>query len=178
MKPEKEIVYRQRVGRRGYTVNRLQEGTVTISTSQTPVGMRKDGSCSSAQTATIAPTCSALISTQEKLNNLLTWTRVPLPRELEFLRASKNPVRDEVYFWHDLKLMAVDLTTRAARTLFNLKPGWCVSMTNCSSDGQFVYFGSWRDLSTRITDRSASRICRFQRDMGSETTESNRSSGG
>ncbi len=75
---------------------------------------------------------------------------VPLPRELEFLRASMNPVRDEVYFWHDLKLMAVDLASRATRTLFNLEPGWCVSMTNCSADGQSVYFGSWRDLSDRI----------------------------
>lgn len=85
-----------------------------------------------------------------EIEQLTDLDQVPLPRELEFLRASKNPVRDEVYFWHDLKLMAVDLASRATRTLFNLEPGWCVSMTNCSSDGRNVYFGSWRDLSDQI----------------------------
>lgn len=75
---------------------------------------------------------------------------VPLPRELEFLRASKNPVLDEVYFWHDRKLMAVDLASRAMRALFTLDPGWCVSMTNCAADGRNVYFGSWTDLSGKI----------------------------
>lgn len=75
---------------------------------------------------------------------------VPLPRELEFLRASKNPLRDEVYFWHDLALTAVDLASRRTRILFTLEPGWCVSMTNCSADGRHVFFGTWRDLSDRI----------------------------
>ncbi|MBN1807581.1 MAG: PD40 domain-containing protein [Planctomycetes bacterium] len=75
---------------------------------------------------------------------------IPLPRELEFLRASKNPVIDEVYFWHDLTLMCVDLATRTTREMHRLEPGWCVSMTNCSADGKYVFFGSWRDLSDRI----------------------------
>lgn len=75
---------------------------------------------------------------------------VALPRELEFIRASKNPVRDEAYFFHDLKLMALDLKTRELRTLHEMEPGWVVSMTNGSADGRYVYFGISEDLSDRI----------------------------
>ncbi len=85
-----------------------------------------------------------------EIEQLTDLEPVPLPRELTFLSACKNPVDDEVYFWHDLKLMALDLMTRAVRTLFELDPGWCVSMTNCSADGRHVLFGSWVDLSDRI----------------------------
>ena len=37
---------------------------------------------------------------------------VPLPREVEFFRACKNPVKDEAYFWHDLELIALDLESQ------------------------------------------------------------------
>ena len=75
---------------------------------------------------------------------------VPLPRELEFLRASKNPIVDEVYFWHDLALIAVDLFSKTTRILFELDPRWCISMTNCTADGKYILFGSWLDLSDKI----------------------------
>lgn len=75
---------------------------------------------------------------------------VPLPRELEFLRASKNPRREEVYFWHDLDLMALDLRTKKTRVLQHIDPGWCVAMTSCTADGQHVCFGIWEDLSSRF----------------------------
>lgn len=88
--------------------------------------------------------------TTGEIEQLTDLEPVPLPRELEFLRASKNPVRDEVYFWHDLKLMALDLASHKIRVLFELEPGWCVSMTNCSADGQNVFLGSWEDLSTEV----------------------------
>lgn len=85
-----------------------------------------------------------------EIEQLTDLAPVPLPRELEFLRASKNPVRDEAYFWHDLKLMALDLATRFTRVIYELDPGWCISMTNCSADGRYVYFGAWEDLSDVI----------------------------
>ena len=75
---------------------------------------------------------------------------VPLPRELEFLRACKNPVREEVYFWHDLRLLALDLIAGATRVLYEIDPRWSVSMTNCSADGRYVYCGTWEDLSNRF----------------------------
>ena len=75
---------------------------------------------------------------------------VPPPRELQFLTACLNPARDEVYFWHDLKLVALDLQTRRTRTLCELEPKWCISMTSCSSDGGFVYFACWEDQSANF----------------------------
>ncbi len=75
---------------------------------------------------------------------------VALPRELEFCRACKNPVRDEVYFWHDLDLLALDIASRRTRSLLRIDPRWCVSMTNASSDGRHVYFGSWEDQSHKF----------------------------
>jgi oligogalacturonide lyase len=75
---------------------------------------------------------------------------VPLPREVEFVRASKNPVHEEVYFWHDLQLLALDIASRRTRVLLEIEPRWCVSMTNCSADGRHVYFGSWEDQSHKF----------------------------
>lgn len=75
---------------------------------------------------------------------------VPLPRELEFVRACKNPVREEAYFLHDLSVMAVDLTTKKLRVLHEMDPRWIVSQINCSADGLFVYFGTWVDQSDKF----------------------------
>lgn len=72
---------------------------------------------------------------------------VPLPRELEFLRACRNPVREEAYLWHDRSLLAVDLSTRRTRVLAEIDPRWCVSMTNVTADGTHVCFGAWEDCS-------------------------------
>ncbi len=85
-----------------------------------------------------------------EIEQLTELDPVPLPRELEFMRACLNPIRDETYFWHDLKLMALDLASQKLRVLFELEPGWCLSMTNCSADGRHVYFGTWEDLSATI----------------------------
>lgn len=72
---------------------------------------------------------------------------VPLPREVEFFRACKNPVKEEAYFWHDLELIALDLESLEQKTIFRLDSGWNISMSNCSADGKNVYFGTWEDLS-------------------------------
>jgi len=85
-----------------------------------------------------------------EIEQLTDLEPVPLPREVEFLRACLNPVRDEVYFWHDLKLMALDIASRQTRQLFELEPGWCCSMINCSSDGKHVFASVSEDLSDRI----------------------------
>ena len=72
---------------------------------------------------------------------------VPLPREVEFFRACKNPVKEEAYFWHDRELKAFNLVTNDIRTIYELEDGWNISMSNCSADGKYVYFGTWEDLS-------------------------------
>ncbi len=85
-----------------------------------------------------------------EIEQLTDLEPVPAPREVEFLRACRNPVREEVYFWHGLRLIALDLGTKKIRTLHETDPKWCVSMTNCSADGRFVCFGCWEDLSDRF----------------------------
>jgi oligogalacturonide lyase len=85
-----------------------------------------------------------------EIEQLTDLDPVPLPRELEFIRACKNPLKDEAYFWHDFSLLALDLHTKQLRTIYEIDPIWCVSMTNCTADGKFVVFGSWEDLSDRF----------------------------
>lgn len=85
-----------------------------------------------------------------ELEQLTDLAPVPLPRELEFCRACKNPLRDEVCFWHDRDLMLLDIASRRTRSLLRIDPRWCVSMTNISADGRHVYFGSWEDQSHKF----------------------------
>lgn len=62
----------------------------------------------------------------------------PDPRQAEpdFLRACRNPIRDEVCFWQGDTLLAVDLASRAMRRVF-VGGG---SILSCSADGQYVCF--------------------------------------
>lgn len=85
-----------------------------------------------------------------EIQQLTDLEPVPLPREVEFLRACRNPVKDEAYFWHDLKLISLDLNTVKTKILFELDSVWSISMTNCAADGKYVYFGIWEDLSDKF----------------------------
>lgn len=88
--------------------------------------------------------------TTGEIEQLTDLEPVPLPREVEFFSACKNPLREEVYFCHDLSILALNLVTKRIRTLYEIDPKWHFEMTNCSSDGRFVYFGIWEDLSSRF----------------------------
>lgn len=72
---------------------------------------------------------------------------VPLPREIEFFSAFKNPVKDEVFFWYDRDLLSLDLNTLQTTVIFELDSGWNNSMTSCAADGHYVYFSISEDLS-------------------------------
>lgn len=85
-----------------------------------------------------------------QLQQLTDLTPLPLPREVEFLRACVNPVRDEVYYWYGSNLVALDLTSLRTRVLFVMEDGWDVSMINCSADGAKVYASVSEDLSDRF----------------------------
>ncbi|HAA73693.1 TPA: oligogalacturonide lyase [Candidatus Latescibacteria bacterium] len=85
-----------------------------------------------------------------EIHQLTDLTPLPLPREIEFLRACVNPTRDETYFWNGLDLIALDLNTLENRVLYQMDEGWDVSMINCSSDGAHVYASISEDLSDRI----------------------------
>ena len=53
---------------------------------------------------------------------------VPLPREVEFLRACVSAHNREAYFWHEYKLMALDLTTLQQRLLYEMPTGFDVTI--------------------------------------------------
>jgi oligogalacturonide lyase len=84
------------------------------------------------------------------LRQLTDLTPLPLPREVEFLRACVNPVREEAYFWYGLALVALDLDSLATRVLHVMDEGWDVSMINCAADGAHVYASISEDLSDRF----------------------------
>ena len=75
---------------------------------------------------------------------------VPLPREVEFLRACISPQNNAAYFWHEYKLMALDLTTLAERILYVMPPKFDVSMINVTADGNFVCASISEDMSDRF----------------------------
>lgn len=85
-----------------------------------------------------------------EIQQLTDLEPVPLPREIEFQRACRNPVKEEAYFFHDLSLISLDLNTLKQKKLLELDQGWSISMTNCSSDGKYVYFGIWEDMSDKF----------------------------
>ncbi len=81
---------------------------------------------------------------------LTDLTPLPLPREVEFMRACLNSVTDEAYFWYGYDLIALDLHSLEQRTIYRMPNGFDVSMTNCSADGRFVYSSISEDMSDRF----------------------------
>jgi oligogalacturonide lyase len=75
---------------------------------------------------------------------------IPLPREVEFLRACVSPTKDETYFWYGLDLVALDLSSLESRVLYTMEEGWDVSMINCAADGAYVYASISEDMSDRF----------------------------
>ena len=72
---------------------------------------------------------------------------LPLPLEVEFFSACKNPIKDEAFFWYGKELISLDLNTLQSSVIFKMDPGWKNSMTSCSADGKYVYFSISEDLS-------------------------------
>lgn len=75
---------------------------------------------------------------------------LPLPREVEFLRACVSGQKDEAYYWYGLDLVALDLHSLASRVLYQLPEGWDVSMINGAADGRHLYASISEDLSDRF----------------------------
>lgn len=72
---------------------------------------------------------------------------VSLPYEVEFIHAFKNPVKDEVFYWHELKLISLDLNSLQSSTIYKMDQGWKHSLGSCSADGKYAYFSIMEDLS-------------------------------
>ncbi|MEE3042695.1 MAG: oligogalacturonate lyase family protein [Candidatus Latescibacterota bacterium] len=85
-----------------------------------------------------------------ELLQLTDLAPLPLPREVEFLRACASDTREEAFFWYGFKLVALDLATLQTRVLYEMEKGWDVSMINCSADGEHVYASISEDLSSQF----------------------------
>src|SRR6185503_3778150 len=72
------------------------------------------------------------------------------PANADFLFASLNPCRAEVYFWHERHLVALNLDTFETRRLYRVPDGYAVNMTNVTADGHYVCTGIYEDLSARF----------------------------
>ena len=84
------------------------------------------------------------------ITQLTDLAPLPLPREVEFLRACLNPIKNEAYFWYGYDLLALNLDTLEQRQIYRMPDGYDVSMTNCSADGKYVYSSISEDMSDRF----------------------------
>ena len=76
--------------------------------------------------------------TSGEITQLTDLEPVPLPREVEFLRACVSDDNNEAYFWHNLSLIALDLDSLEQRVLYEMLHGWDVSMNNVTADGNYI----------------------------------------
>jgi oligogalacturonide lyase len=74
----------------------------------------------------------------------------PTAGEVQAQSVTKNPVRDEAYFYQGKTLMALDLKTFNLRPLFTVPPGFNTGMANATADGGYVCTGYSQDLSSRF----------------------------
>ena len=58
-----------------------------------------------------------------ELMQLTDLEPLPLPREVEFLRACASNTRDEAYYWYGLDLVALHLRTLESRVLYRMDEG-------------------------------------------------------
>jgi oligogalacturonide lyase len=63
---------------------------------------------------------------------------------------SKNPVREEIYFYHGDMLMALDLASLDARPLYTRPEGYVGGSANATADGKYLCAGYREDLSDKI----------------------------
>jgi len=85
-----------------------------------------------------------------QIQQLTDLNPLPLPREVEFLRACVSGTGDEAYFWYGMELRVLDLHGLETRVIYRMEDGWDVSMINCSADGRHVYASVSEDMSSRF----------------------------
>jgi len=63
---------------------------------------------------------------------------------------SKNPVREEIYFYHGDTLLALDLASLATRAIHTRPQGYVGGSANATADGAYICAGHTRDLSEQF----------------------------
>jgi oligogalacturonide lyase len=74
----------------------------------------------------------------------------PLEKKTTLLNMSKNPLKDEAYFWANGALWSLNLNNLAMTELTRLPQGFVATMTNVTADGRFVCTGIYQDMSSRF----------------------------
>lgn len=85
-----------------------------------------------------------------EITQLTDYRTPPLPGGRSFHMASVNPEREEVYFWHERALIALDLVTLQERTLTEVPDGFRPGNTNVTADGRQVCSVLVEDFASRI----------------------------
>ncbi len=85
-----------------------------------------------------------------EITQLTDLDQPPPPAETSFLFASLNQTRPEVYFWHGLDLLALNLETLEERRIYRAPQRFLTNMTNVTADGRYVCTGLYEDLSHRF----------------------------
>jgi oligogalacturonide lyase len=88
--------------------------------------------------------------TSGQITQLTDLEPIPLPREVEFLRACVHEGNDEAYYFHEYQLIALNLTTLESRVLYEMPAGFDVSMINATADGKHVCTSISEDMSDRF----------------------------
>jgi oligogalacturonide lyase len=85
-----------------------------------------------------------------RITQMTDLAPLPLPREVEFVRACLSTTKPEAYFWYGYELRALDLQTAQQRAIWRMTDGFDVSMTSCSADGKYVYSSIAEDKSAEF----------------------------
>lgn len=85
-----------------------------------------------------------------RIRQLTDLDMPPPPAETSFLFACVNPTREEAYFWHGRRLLAIDLESCALREIYAAPEGFLTNILNCTADGQYICTGLYEDLSHRF----------------------------
>lgn len=72
------------------------------------------------------------------------------PTQGEIGSLSKNPAREEIYFYHGDTLKALDLASLDTRPLYTRPAGRVGGGANATADGKYICTGHREDLSSRI----------------------------
>ena len=81
---------------------------------------------------------------------ILQHTGLEPEKTLNFLAATVNPIRDEVYFSHGNQVHALDLRSHDSRVIYDLPAGYVKSMLSCTADGRSVLAGLFKDMSDQF----------------------------
>lgn len=82
-----------------------------------------------------------------RIRQLTDLDMPPPPAETSFLFACVNPTREEAYFWHGRRLLAIDLERCTLREVYVAPEGFLTNILNCTADGRYICTGLYEDLS-------------------------------